>query len=72
MLIGIGEMGATFIANQGVQTTNEAGQFEKIQIRATGKLGQIRNYPSIQTTTTFLENPLKWTGEKIATPEFAG
>ncbi len=52
-VLGIGEFGGTLIVNMGQATSNEQGVFEKRSVKFGGTLGEIRNYPSTQSTVKF-------------------
>ena len=71
-VIGIGEFGGTVIANMGMATTNKEGKFEDRSFRFGGTLGEIRNYPSTQSTVGFLESPGGYLKQKGSSPETLG
>jgi len=71
-VIGVGEFGATMVANMGMATSDESGKFQKRTVKFGGTLGEIRNYPATPTTYSFTEKPGQWIKEKATAPEFLG
>jgi len=71
-VLGIGEFTGTMFVNMGVQTSNEKGVFEKRSFKFGGTLGEIRNYPSTQSTVKFLDSPGGYLKQKATAPEVLG
>ena len=71
-VLGIGEFSNTLLLNMGVQTSNKEGVFEKRSFKFGGTLGEIRNYPSTQSTVGFLESPGGYLKQKGTAPDILG
>jgi len=56
----------------GQATSNEQGVFEKRSVKFGGTLGEIRNYPSTQSTVKFLDSPIGYLKQKAKAPEVLG
>lgn len=81
-VIGAGEFAGTLFFNFGTQTFTEEelknrpkglfGLPKSRQFSFGGYLGNVRTYPTTQSTVGFLENPKSYAKQKATSPEFVG
>jgi len=75
-VIGVAEFSNTLVLNMGVQTYTpeqiKEGGLRGRTFKFGGDLGKMRSYPSTQSTTGFLENPINYVRQKGTSPEFLG
>jgi len=65
-VLGLGEMAGTFATNMGVQTfkKEDFGKSRNFHFGSNTIAGRIISMPSVQSTTTFRENPLNYIKQK--------